>query len=235
MDFAENFTCSALEEVQSAYWNADMVTLHTSVIYFPSSHTKTHVSVVGVSETLSHNANTVHAMIKKLVPIVKEEFPHLEVVHYLTDSPTSQYRHKTVFQITTDHEEMFGVRATWDYLEAGHGKGPCDGLGASVKRSADNAIKQGKAAIQSASDFFEWARGIEHETVVKYYFVSQAEYDQSEALLKGKSEGLKPIPKTMTIHSVVPTHDHAHEIAVRDVSCHCDQCLRNVKDTTCDG
>lgn len=65
MDFAENFTCSALEEVQSAYWNADMVTLHTSVIYFPSSHTKTHVSVVGVSKTLSHNANTVHAMIKK--------------------------------------------------------------------------------------------------------------------------------------------------------------------------
>jgi hypothetical protein len=75
MDFAENFTCSALEEVQSAYWNADMVTLHTSVIYFLSSHTKTHVSVVGVSETLSYNANTVHAMIKKLVSIVKEEFP----------------------------------------------------------------------------------------------------------------------------------------------------------------
>lgn len=151
MDFAENFTCGALEEVQSAYWNADMVTLHTSVIYFPSGHTKTHLSVVGVSETPSHNANTVHAMINKLVPMVKEEFPHLEVVHYLTDSPTSQYRNKTIFQITTYHEEMLGVRATWDYLEAGHGKGPCDGLGASVKRSADNAIKQGKAAIQTAS------------------------------------------------------------------------------------
>ena len=32
MDFAENFTCSALEEVQPAYWNADMVTLHTLYI-----------------------------------------------------------------------------------------------------------------------------------------------------------------------------------------------------------
>jgi hypothetical protein len=27
MDFAENFTCSAVEEVQSAYWNPQMVTL----------------------------------------------------------------------------------------------------------------------------------------------------------------------------------------------------------------
>jgi hypothetical protein len=67
MDFAENFTCSALEEVQSAYWNADMVTLHTSVIYFLSSHTKTHVSVVGVAETLSHNANTVLSLNSKYV------------------------------------------------------------------------------------------------------------------------------------------------------------------------
>lgn len=37
MDFAENFNCSSLEEVQSAYWNSEMVTLHTQVIYFPRS------------------------------------------------------------------------------------------------------------------------------------------------------------------------------------------------------
>jgi hypothetical protein len=52
------------------------------------------------------------------------------------------------------HEEEFGVQARWNYLESGHGKGLCDGLGTSVKRSADNAIKHGKASIQNASDFF---------------------------------------------------------------------------------
>ena len=126
------------------------------------------------------------------------------------------------------------MKATWDYLEAGHGKGPCDGLGASVKRSADSTIKQGKATIQSSVDFYEWATQTETDTVVKYYYVSQAEYDQSEAFLKEKSEGLRPIPKTMLIHSVVPTVS-PYEIAVRDTSCHCDRCLLNVKESPCLG
>jgi hypothetical protein len=123
-------------------------TLHTSVIYFPTEHRKPHLSVVGLSETLSHNASTVHAMIKKLLPMIQDEFPELQFIHYLTDSPTSQYRNKTIFQLTCDHDDVFGVKASWEYLEAGHGKGPCDGLGASVKRTADSKIKQEKATIQ---------------------------------------------------------------------------------------
>lgn len=35
MDFAENYTCASVEEVQSAYWNTGMVSLHTMVAYFP--------------------------------------------------------------------------------------------------------------------------------------------------------------------------------------------------------
>ena len=38
MDYAENFTCVSLDEVQSAY---QQVTLHTTDVYFPESHSKT--------------------------------------------------------------------------------------------------------------------------------------------------------------------------------------------------
>jgi hypothetical protein len=34
MDFAENYTCSNVSEIQSAYWNPVMVTLHPVVAYF---------------------------------------------------------------------------------------------------------------------------------------------------------------------------------------------------------
>ncbi|XP_066014894.1 uncharacterized protein [Pocillopora verrucosa] len=34
MDFAENYTCQSVEEVQSAWWNGTMVTLHPAVAYF---------------------------------------------------------------------------------------------------------------------------------------------------------------------------------------------------------
>lgn len=34
MNFAENYLCQSCDEVQSAYWNSTMVSLHPIVIYF---------------------------------------------------------------------------------------------------------------------------------------------------------------------------------------------------------
>ena len=173
MDFAENFTCSAMDEVQSAYWNPEMVTLHTMVIYFPDSYGKAHKSEEAVSDVLHHNATMVYSIIKELIPFIKAEYPEFNTIHYLTDSPTSQYRNKTIFDILCMHKSDFDVSATWNYLEAGHGKGPCDGLGASVKRSAGLAIKQNKAVIQNASDFYSWSQNHMSESVVYFLFISQ--------------------------------------------------------------
>lgn len=57
-----------------------------------------------------------------------------------------------MFQYVAMHNDEFGLKANWSYLENGHGKGSCDGLGASVKRAADNSIKQGETSIQCAQD-----------------------------------------------------------------------------------
>ena len=65
-----------------------------------------------------------------------------------------------MFYLISHYPEIFHIRATWDFLEAGHGKGPCDGFGASVKRSADMDIKQGKCIIQTAEDFFAWTESL---------------------------------------------------------------------------
>lgn len=34
-------------------------------------------------------------------------------------------------------------RITWNFLEAGHGKGPADGIGAAVKRQAGSLVANG--------------------------------------------------------------------------------------------
>ena len=98
--------------------------------YFPKSHNKSHKSVVGISDLNIHNAGVVVSMVSNLIPIIKSEYPELQYVHYLTDSPTSQYRNKSIFEFLTRHKTLFRVNARWDFLESGHGKGPCDGLGA---------------------------------------------------------------------------------------------------------
>ena len=234
MDFAENFTCAALDEVQSAYWTSEQVTLHTTVVYFPKSHSKTHKSVVGVSDLNIHNASMVKAMICNLIPTIKAEYPALKYVHYLTDSPTSQYRNKSIFELLTRHDSLFGVGARWDYLESGHGKGPCDGLGGSVKRSADMAVKQGKAVIQNGKDFYRWAeKQTDAETSVSYYFVTQEMYNAAADDMKEKAASIKAVNGTFKIHAVVPVGEN--KVITREVSCNCNNCLNDVSQSTCEG
>ena len=65
MDFAENYICRSLEEVQSAYCNASMVTLHPSVAYYRSDDGPlSHKSRVFISDELGHNSTTVYAFLK---------------------------------------------------------------------------------------------------------------------------------------------------------------------------
>ena len=59
IDFAENFGCASIDEVQSAYWNSAIVSLHTMVVYHPD---KSIQSYVAVSEVLSHNAISVYTI-----------------------------------------------------------------------------------------------------------------------------------------------------------------------------
>ena len=131
MDFDENYIRSSFEEVQSAYWNTSMVTLHTMVVYFRSEGIDRVQSVqcyFAVSDVLNHNAVSVYTILKKLISELKMLVPDIRRIHYLTDSPTSQYRNKSIFRLISTHEEEFGVQARWNYLESGHGKGPLDGL-----------------------------------------------------------------------------------------------------------
>ena len=98
MDFSENYNCQTTEEMQSAYWNASNVTLLPTIIYFKDSNNSlSHTSLVFLSELLHNSTAMVNAIVKKLVNTVKNYVPELNNVHFWTDSPSSQYRNKSVF------------------------------------------------------------------------------------------------------------------------------------------
>ena len=99
LDFAQNYSCQALEEVQSAYWdNSEQVTLHPVVFYYKSndgSQEIQHKSCIIISDCMVHNASTVVAFINELIiQKVKEIHPDVNFLHYWSDSPMSQYRNK---------------------------------------------------------------------------------------------------------------------------------------------
>lgn len=85
-----------------------------------------------------------------------------------------------------NHQDIFGLVASWQYWEAGHGKGPCDGVGGTSKRLADLAVKRQIAVIQSAEDYFHWSDSAENSQI-KYIFVPKKEWDQSQAQLSSLS------------------------------------------------
>ena len=59
--------------------------------------------------------------------------------------------------------------------EAGHRKGPCDGLGGTSKRMTGEAVKTGKVAIQNLSDFYASTQFLSHCNMrnVKFSYVSR--------------------------------------------------------------
>lgn len=56
------------------------------------------------------------------------------------------------------HKKDFGLEAAWTFSATGHGKGPVDGIGATVKATATRAALQGRpnTNFQSALDFWSF-------------------------------------------------------------------------------
>lgn len=232
MDFAENYSCGHADEIQTAYFDKCSVTLHPVVIYTKDKENMVgHTSYIYVSDTPAHNSGTVYAFLKRITDTLKQTRPEIECIHYVTDSPTSQYQNKSMIYIVANHHDLLGLRASWQYWEAGHGKGPCDGVGGTSKRLADLAVKRQIAVIQSAEDYFHWGDSAGNSQI-KYVFVPKEECDQSQAQLSSLS--IKSIRGTLDLHSVVQLNNG--KVGVRNTSCFCNECFQNgVFKTGCEG
>ena len=106
MDFAENYTCRLLDEVQTAYWSLTSVTLHPLVIYMKQGDELQHQSYVVISDTMTHSSSTVCTFMDAMIPELKKLDPELSKIHYWTDSPSSQYRNRFIFYTLANQNGM---------------------------------------------------------------------------------------------------------------------------------
>jgi hypothetical protein len=169
-----------------------------------------HKSYVGISEEKSHSAPTTLGFITKVMPELKKVLPNLKTVHFISDSPASQYRNRSIVQLVANFPAYFnGINASWQFLEKGHGKGPCDGVGGSLKKAADQAVKQG-AIISGAQEFFRWAE--KSTGAITCVFLTSQEIKSGEHRLHNPGY-LKGIS---SIHSLRPYGGH---LWMRETSC----------------
>ena len=130
--------------------------------------------------------------------------------HFVTDSPTSQYRNRSICTLVAKLPKLFGVTASWTWLEAGHGKGPCDGVGGGIKKKADKLVKSGRII----SSNIECCQAIpENTTTMPLFEITAEEIENCKTSMDAWH--MPPVTGIMGAHALIPATD----MMIRTTSC----------------
>ena len=135
LDWSENAKMRQSREEKSAYYHEDSVCLHPMYIW---SKENCH-SRCAISDCTDHKAPAVMTSIK---PILDDILAKTDVtkINIISDSPTSQYRNRTMCWLLHSYCAENFVEIKWIWLESGHGKGIPDGIGATVKKAIKDIL-----------------------------------------------------------------------------------------------
>jgi len=227
IDFAENYVSKMSREIQTMHFGASLnqITLHTG--FFKTGTMEIIQSFCGVSDSLQHDPSSIWAFLNPILKHIRDAFPTVTTIHFFSDGPTSQYKQKGNFFLLSTEIFQHGLKkATWNFHAAGHGKGIPDGIGATLKRSADRQVHHGKT-IRNAEEFMKIVE--KSDSSIRLYIVRESDILETETKLREKS--LKTIPGTMKIHQVIT--DDFERIKFRCVSCMCnaDTCIGHTFDS----
>lgn len=109
----------------------------------------------------------------------------------------------------TKLEKQLAVRCEWHFFERGWGKGPCDGVGGTVKQGEARATRMGQT-ITTAQEFFTWASNALN--TIKPLFIEKVDITEAKQNLQEQwtSAKLKTVPQTQGMHQQ-PRHPKSGE------------------------
>ena len=217
IDYSENYNAKRASAISSAHYGASQhqITLHTGIYYVGSSCKPT--PFCGISDSLQHGPSAIWIYLDRILDEITESHPEVDTLNIFSDGPTTQYRQKLNFYklSTISHEKGF-TKSTWNFSEAGHGKGAPDGIGAALKRAADQIVAHG-TDIPNASVLYEQLK--KTGTTVKLHLVNRDEIESKTESDKATFKGLPVVPGTMKLHQIETTAPG--HLSYRDVSCMC--------------
>ena len=211
IDFAENWSTKLASEIMSKHFGASQVqvTMHNGVAYLPNGE---QFSFSTLSDSNRHDACAIWAYLDPVLRDLREQKVTTLLVN--SDGPTTQYRNRTNFFLMNQQMKRHGFKKiNWSFSEAGHGKGPVDGVGAALKRAADRLVAHG-ANLPDAMTTFTALKDTGLAT--KLHFVSGKEIEQIEEDLPLI---IPSIAGTMSVHQVFSAADNT--IKFRALSCFC--------------
>ena len=124
IDFAEHYNGKTANAIQSAHFGAsqNQITLHTGVLYVGANSKPQ--SFCTVSESLEHGPGAIWVLLSPILDDLQAQHPNVKILHFFSDGPTTQYRQKGNFYLFSTVIFKRGFKlASWNFHEAGHGKG----------------------------------------------------------------------------------------------------------------
>lgn len=107
---------------------------------------------------------------------------------------------------------------TWNFHEAGHGKGAPDGVGATCKRTADQVIATG-GDITNLEEFATVVR--ERCPGIKIDVIEGNEIEQMNTFINDKASELIAFQGTLLVHQVVGSAYIPNSLTMKTLSCFC--------------
>ena len=153
IDFSENYNCKYSKAIQSTHFGASQrqISIHTGMAYTADKS----IPFSTVSDNLKHGPSGIWAHLEPILRYLKDT-TGTSIIHFISDGPTTQYRCKNNFYLLSKKVFDLGFKfSTWNFMEAGHGKGAPDGIGAAIKRQADHLVVVTEKDISCAADLVQ--------------------------------------------------------------------------------
>lgn len=96
MDFAENYSYICQNSTQGFYFNNKSASLFTVVLYYKDKEGSEikHKSYCVISDSLVHQAYSVHKFMEVVLDDMKKEFPWIQKLIYFSDGAPTQFKNK---------------------------------------------------------------------------------------------------------------------------------------------
>lgn len=124
--------------------------------------------------------------------------PSVQTVRVFTDNATAQFKNRFVMRALLHMQNIFCVDIQWNFLAAQHGKGVCDGLGATIKQFVFNRVKSNRVEVTNAKQFVEVARN-------SSILTTEITFDDIETFIKNNNlqsviNNAKCVPRISDMH-----------------------------------
>ncbi|KAH9628695.1 hypothetical protein HF086_008636 [Spodoptera exigua] len=212
IDFSENYDCKLGAEIQSMHSGAakNSITLHCGMIYWIGMSQ----SFVTISDNTCHGPNAIWAHLLPILQFVKRSDPTIEIIHFFSDGPSSQYRQKKIFFLIKLFTTKLKLKyITWSFSESGYSKGVADGIGGAVKRQLDRRVAYGHNVTDADDAYQHLSTSMKS---VKCFKVSDSDIENMNKIIP---TDLIAVPQTIKLHQIISVD--AGRIRHRQLRCFC--------------